>query len=115
MEAVVAPIFEGDRARWRAAYDALVARVAKLGPDVRLAATPPRVRLLRGGRAFAVVEPSPDRLDVGVALRAVAPTKRFAAAGAWDDGVTHRAGIRDASEIDAELLAWLRWAYAAAR
>ncbi|MBC7591307.1 MAG: hypothetical protein H7226_09745 [Salinibacterium sp.] len=55
-----------------------------------------------------------DRMDVGIKLGDTPVTDRFGAAGAWNRMVTHRVRISDQSEIDAELIDWLRRAYGAA-
>lgn len=53
-------------------------------------------------------------MDVGIKLGDTPVTDRFEAAGAWNRMVTHRVRISDQSEIDAELIDWLRRAYGAA-
>jgi hypothetical protein len=114
-DAKVAQLFTGPHARWRAIYDALVRRLASLGPDFAVAPADGYVSLLRGTRRFAVVQPAgAPRLDIGIKLRGVATTARFEPAGAWSEMVTHRVRIREAGDVDAQVFAWLRWAYAAA-
>jgi hypothetical protein len=111
----VARLFAGPHERWRATYDALVARLAGLGPDVAVAPADGYVSLLRGPRRFGIVQPAgAQRLDIGIRLRGVATTARFEAAGAWSAMVTHRVRIQEARDVDSQVLAWLRWAYAAA-
>jgi hypothetical protein len=111
----VARLFSGPHERWRATYDALVARLASLGPDLAVAPADGYVNLLRGPRRFGIVQPAgAQRLDIGIRLRGVASTARFEAAGAWGEIVTHRVCIREAGDVDSQVFAWLRWAYAAA-
>jgi hypothetical protein len=54
-------------------------------------------------------------LDIGIKLKDAAPTERFEAAGSWNNMVTHRVRISESVQIDADLLAWLKQAYAAAK
>jgi hypothetical protein len=111
----IARLFACENEKWRSTYDALVDRLAGLGPDLGVVPADGHVNLLRGTRRFAVVQPcSGGHLDIGIRLRGVATTARFEAAGAWNATVTHRVRIEDAKEVDAQVLAWLRWAYAAA-
>jgi hypothetical protein len=53
-------------------------------------------------------------MDVGVKLKGAAPVGRFEASGSWNSMVTHRVRVTAADQVDAELLDWLRLAYAAA-
>jgi hypothetical protein len=52
-----------------------------------------------------------DRIDIGIKLKGVAPAGRLAAAGSWNNMVTHHVRISDPDQIDAELVAWLKQAY----
>ena len=70
---------------------------------------------MRRGKKFAIIDPATaDRLDVGIKLKGVAATDRLTPAGSWNNMVTHRVRVGNPTEIDAELLAWLRQAYDAA-
>ncbi len=104
--------FTGNRARWRKPYDRLVRDIHKFGPDVSLAPTNTYISLLRKGRKFGVVQVTADRMDVGIKLKGVASTPRFAKSGAWNSMVTHRVQLDDPGQLDAELLSWLHQAYA---
>jgi hypothetical protein len=107
--------FQGGKARWRAAYDALAAQITAFGADVSLAPNRSYINVQRGGKKFAILQPStPERFDVGIKLKGVDPAGRFEAAGAWNAMVTHRVRLDDPLQMDAELLAWLRQAYDAA-
>jgi hypothetical protein len=60
------------------------------------------------------VQISAERMDIGIKLKGAAPTDRFQAAGKWNAMVTHRVRITAPKEIDKEVVAWLKQAYAAA-
>lgn len=65
----VAKQFSGARARWREIFDALVADVEKFGSDVALVPRNSYIGVVRDGKKFAIVQPSSERLDVGIKLR----------------------------------------------
>src|SRR5207247_968791 len=61
----IASHFAGRKAVWRKPFDRLLAKVAKFGPDVRVAPTSSYLSLVRGEKKFAVVEPAtPERFDI---------------------------------------------------
>jgi hypothetical protein len=105
--------FSGAKAHWRPTFEALLGEAEKFGP-VTLASTTSYVSLLKGRAKFAIVAVTADRMDVGVKLKGAAPVGRFEASGSWNSMVTHRVRVTAADQVDAELLDWLRLAYAAA-
>jgi len=109
-------LFAGDMARWREAYEALIERLVQLGPDVAVVAAHDHVSLRRGTNELAVVVPcAPDGLEIALRLDGVAATPRFQPARMQGRALTHRVRLSAPSELDAQVHAWLRWAYAAAR
>ncbi|HUH96262.1 MAG TPA: DUF4287 domain-containing protein [Anaerolineales bacterium] len=107
----IAKHFKGKRAKWRKPYDELLARAREFGPDVSAAPTNSYISILRKAKKFAVVQATADRLDIGIKLKGVKATERFAAAGAWNAMVTHRVQIDDPQQINAEVISWLHRAY----
>lgn len=108
----LAALFTGDKARWRTIYDTLAAALRQFGADVTLSPNSSYINVQRGRSKFAILQPSTaERLDIGIKRKGVAPTARFAAAGSWNNMVTHRVRISAAEQIDAELLTWLKQAY----
>ncbi len=105
-------VFAGNRARWRDAYRAVLERAQEWG-DVAVAPTDSYVGLTRSGRKFAIVQPTGERLDLGIKRKGVEPAGRFEAAGSWNSMVTHRVRISDPAELDDEVFDWLKAAYAA--
>jgi hypothetical protein len=106
------PLFSGTKAKWRAPTDALLAKLAKFGPDSTARANETYVNLLRGRKRFGIVQPgSATRLDIGIKCKGVDAEGRSEAAGRWNAMVTHRVKVSDPKELDAELLRWLRAAY----
>jgi predicted transport protein len=104
-------VFKGPKAAWRETYDALWKHVQTFGDDVGIAPTETYVSLLRGDKKFGIVQPSKDRLDIGIKLKSAEPTARLETAGSWNSMVTHRVRIGDSSELGDEVLDWLKQAY----
>ncbi|WP_425146994.1 DUF4287 domain-containing protein [Deinococcus sp.] len=107
-------LFTGKKAHWKAAFDALWAEVSQFGDDLGMAPTESYISLLRGKKKFTIVQPSTaERLDIGLKLKGMQAAGRLEAAGSWNSMVTHRVRVSKATEIDAELLEWLKQAYGA--
>jgi hypothetical protein len=104
----IAKQFTGTRAGWRKSYDDLL---VKLNRDVKTAATDSYINLLHGTKKFGIVQVSADRMDIGIKLKDAEPTGRFAAAGSWNEMVTHRVQVTEPEQIDSELHGWLEQAY----
>ena len=86
----------------------------KFGADVKLSPNRTYINVQRGGKKFAILQPSTaDRFDIGIKLKGVAPAGRYNAAGSWNAMVTHRVRISDPKEIDIEVIQWLRRTYEA--
>lgn len=106
--------FVGEKARWRQPFDDLVAKLKTFAPQVSVSPTESYISLLHKGHKFGIVEVTRTRLDLGIKLRGVAPTKRFESAEGWNTMVTHRLRVIDPVQIDDEALDWLKRAYDAA-
>ena len=108
-------LFAGQKVKWRKAYDALAAKIAKFGADVEMSANMTYINVLRKGKKFAILQLSTaEHFDIGIKLKGVKPTEWLEAAGSWNVMVTHRVRISDSKQINAEVLAWLKQAYDAA-
>lgn len=105
---LVAAQYAGRKAALRPLYERVVAIARGFGEDVEVAPRKTAVALRRG-RQFAYLEvPSAARLVVGLNLAGVEPTGRLLTAGGM---CTHRVLVTAESDIDAELIGWLRAAY----
>jgi predicted transport protein len=107
-------LFKGDKDRWRKPFDELVAKINGFGDGFSVDPTNTYISLLRHRKKFAIVQVTSDRLDIGIKLKGVDTTDRFAAAGNWNAMVTHRVNISDPNQIDAEVMTWLKNAFEAA-
>jgi len=103
--------YSGPKADLRPIYAALVAEVTGFGGDVEISPKKTYVSLRRN-KQFGIVQPSTKtRIDVGIKLKGRAATERLEASGSFNAMVSHRVRVREGSELDAELIAWLRQAY----
>lgn len=95
----------------RPIYDALVAAVGNFGDDVEVA--PKRTYVsLRRKKQFGIIQPSTaSRVDVGINLKGVEPAGRLEKSGSFNSMVSHRVRLGAVSDVDDELIAWLRQAY----
>ena len=106
--------FAGAKANWRPSYGALLRSVQKFGPDVAAKPGNTYISFVRDNKKFAIVIVTAKRMDIGIKLKDTDPTDRFKLAGTWNAMVTHRVGVDDPKQFDAELLDWLHLAYNAA-
>lgn len=115
VDAKVDKHFTGAKEHWRASYDKIVAKAEKFGADgLTVVPAAAYIGLTRKGRKFAIVKLTKDRMDVGIKLKGEPAKGRFEAAGKWNEMVTHRVQVTDPKQVDAELIDWLKKAYAAA-
>jgi hypothetical protein len=111
--ALVDAQYAGTKAGMRPVYEAIVATVKKFGKDVVVSPKKTYVSLRRN-KQFALIQPASSRVDVGINLPGTKPTDRLEASGSFNAMMSHRVRVASKSEIDAQLLGWLRDAYSAA-
>jgi uncharacterized protein DUF5655/uncharacterized protein DUF4287 len=111
-DALVDKQYSGKAAPLRPLYEAVLKAAKKLGKDVEARPCKTYVPLHRKN-TFAVLKPGPGRVDVGLVLGKTAPAGRLEKAKhLGSDRITHKIEVRSKKDIDAELLRWLRKAYA---
>lgn len=92
-------------------YERLMATAQSLGSDVEVAPKKGSVSLRRS-KQFALIEPATKtRIDLGLNLRGEPGTDRLEVAGGM---CTHKVALTDPSQVDDELVGWLREAYSRA-
>jgi hypothetical protein len=110
-EDLVATQYAGKKAALKPIYDALIAKVGAFGADVDVAPKNAYVSLRRS-RQFALIQPSTaTRVDVGLNLKGAPAKGRLEASGSFNSMCTHRVRVETASQVDAELVGWLKKAY----
>ena len=108
---LVAAQYAGDKASLKPVYDAVMKAVGKFGKDIEVSPKKAYVSLRRK-KQFGIVQPSTKtRVDVGINLKGVKPTKRLEASGSFNSMVSHRVRLESAKDVDAELIGWLKQAY----
>jgi hypothetical protein len=113
-EELVAAQFAGSKAALRPLFDKLIAAIQKFGPDVEISPKKTNVSLRRS-KQFALIQPSTaTRLDVGINLKGTPAKGRLEASGSFNAMVSHRVRVESTSDINAELIGWLKQAYTAA-
>jgi hypothetical protein len=105
--------YAGARAAVKPLYDAVLSKVTAFGADVEVAPKKAYVSLRRA-KQFAILQPAAGRLDVGIKLPGAPTTGRLEASGSFNSMVSHRVRVASVDEVDAELVGWLRTAYAQA-
>lgn len=107
----VAGQYSGAKADLRPIYDAIIKAVSKFGKDIEISPKKAYVSLRRN-KQFAIVQPSTrTRVDVGINLKGDEPTERLEASGSFNSMVSHRVRLSSKSDVDKELIAWLKDAY----
>ena len=111
-EDVLAGIYADKKAPLRPIHDALMAAIGKFG-EIEIAPKKGYVSLRRK-KQFATIGPaSATRVDVGLNMKDVAATERLLAEK--PGGMCqYKVKLTAASEVDAELIGWIRRAYDAA-
>ncbi len=92
-------------------YDKLSASIKKFGSDVELA--PKRAYVsVRRKKQFAIIQPSTKtRIDIGLNFKGKAPEGRLEPSGSFNAMCSHRIRITGESEVDQEVIDWIKEAY----
>jgi predicted transport protein len=106
--------YTGKKAELRPIYDAIITALKKFGDDIEVAPKKAYVSLRRN-KQFASIQPTTaTRVDVGLILKNEETGRRLKASGNFNAMFTHRVGLNTVKDVDAELIHWLKKAYAAA-
>lgn len=113
-EDLVANQYSGAKSELKPIYEAVMTAVDTFGSDVEVAPKKAYVSLRRN-KQFAIVQPSTKtRVDVGINLKEQEPTERLEKSGSFNSMVSHRVRLTDITQVDEELIGWLRQAYESA-
>lgn len=92
-------------------YEKILEAVSKFGDDVEVA--PKRASVsFRRKKQFALVQPSTKtRVDLGIKFKDKPHAGRLETSGPFGSMCTHRVKLTDVSEVDSEVMDWIREAY----
>lgn len=92
-------------------YDEILKQVKTFGDDITVTPKKDSVSLIHN-KQFALVKPATKtRIDLGLKLKGKETTDRLGNSGPFGTMCTHRVQLTDKSEIDNELIGWLKEAY----
>lgn len=92
-------------------YDKLIDVVKKFGNDVVITPKKGSVSIIRK-RQFALIKPATKtRIDLGLKIKDKPTTARLGNSGPFGTMCTHRIQLTSVSEVDNELIGWLKEAY----
>lgn len=105
--------YAGPKAALRPVYDRLAEEARGIAADVDVSPRKTYVALVRA-RQFGVVQATTRaRVDLGLALPGVEPAGRLEAVrGLGSERITHRVSLTAPEQVDAEVVGWMREAYA---
>jgi hypothetical protein len=110
-EEAIDRFFAGAKSNWQLTWDELMGVVMKFGPGVDLQPTDTYIGITRGGKKFAIVATTANRMDIGLKLKGEAVTSRLTASGSWNAMCTHRVQLTNGAELDDQLIGWIREAF----
>lgn len=95
-------------------YDKLMKEIEKFG-NVEIAPKKTYVSL-RGKKQFALIQPSTKtRVDVGINSKELEVNDRLEKSGSFNSMCSHRVRLTDESEVNKELINWIKQAYEEAK
>lgn len=95
-------------------YEALITEISKFGDDITRAPKKDSVSIIRK-KQFALIKPATKtRVDLGLKLKGKPTTDRLGNSGPFGSMCTHRVQLTVATDVDEELIGWLKEAYEAA-
>jgi Domain of unknown function (DUF5655)/Domain of unknown function (DUF4287) len=107
----VADLYSGKKAGLKPLHDALMTVITAFGDDIELAPKKGYASLRRK-KQFAMIQPTTaTRIDLGLVLKDAPATERLESAASFNALFTHRVRINAISDVDAQVVAWLKQAY----
>ena len=111
-DGLVAAQYAGPKADLKPIYDALIKAVNTLGKDVEVSPKKSYVSLRRN-KQFALIQPSTKtRVDLGLNMKDAPAKGRLEKSGSFNAMVSHRVRLEKPGDIDKDVKAWLKKAYA---
>ncbi|HEV7670029.1 MAG TPA: DUF4287 domain-containing protein [Thermoanaerobaculia bacterium] len=107
-------LYTGPKAALRPIHDAVMTALRGFGNDLEEAPKKGYLSLRRKKQLGLIQPAAATRVDLGLVLKGVEPAGRLEAAGSWNGMMSHRVRLSAPTEVDAELIGWLRQAFDAA-
>jgi len=109
---LVSAQYAGAKADLKPIYDAVIKAAASLGKDIEVSPKKSYVSLRRN-KQFALVQPSTKtRVDLGLNMKDEAAKGRLEKSGSFNAMVSHRVRLEKPGDVDKDVKAWLKKAYA---
>jgi uncharacterized protein DUF5655/uncharacterized protein DUF4287 len=113
-DALIAAQYGGPKAGLKPIYDALIKAAKACGKDVEVSPKKAYVSLRRN-KQFAIIQPSTKtRLDLGLNFKNQPVAGRLEKSGSFNAMVSHRVRLEKPADVDKDVKAWLKKAYAQA-
>ncbi|NOX83486.1 MAG: DUF4287 domain-containing protein [Alphaproteobacteria bacterium] len=113
-DALIAAQYAGPKAGLKPIYDALIKVAKACGKDVEVSPKKAYVSLRRN-KQFAIIQPSTKtRLDLGLNFKNQPVAGRLEKSGSFNAMVSHRVRLEKTADVDKDVKAWLKKAYAQA-
>ncbi len=95
----------------RPIYEELIRQIRELGDDITITPKKGSVSIIRK-KQFTLIKPATkSRIDLGIKIKDKPITDRLENSGPFGTMCTHRVKMSDVSDVDAELMEWIREAY----
>ena len=92
-------------------YQKLIGEIKEFGGDIEIVPKKASVSLITK-KQFALIQPSTKtRIDLGIKIKDRAPSGRLENSGPFGAMCTHRVQITEMSQVDAEVIGYLKEAY----
>lgn len=92
-------------------YEKLKSAISAFGDDIEFVPKKANVSVRRK-KQFALIQPSTKtRIDLGLKIKGKDTDGRLEGSGPFGSMCTHRVRLSEASEVDGEIIAWLKEAY----
>ena len=92
-------------------YEKLLSVIGKLGKDITITPKKSSVSIIRK-KQFALIKPATKtRIDLGLKIKDKAITGRLEKSGPFGAMCTHRVQLTEVTQVDKELVGWLKEAY----
>lgn len=109
-EDLIATQYKGKEALF-AIYEKLIAEIKEFGSDIEIVPKKSSVSLITK-KQFALIQPSTKtRVDLGIKIKDKEPKGRLENSGPFGAMCTHRVQITDVSQVDEEVMSYLKEAY----